>query len=151
MMLLAGASATAITGRISMGLQDTVQCGMKYDKDEFVHGFPIAGVDGTTFGALHDSVLTDICGKKIVIDGVIHIVVDRIWQNDGVNGYLYDDKYNADHKVWPKGKGYQQIDTAQFTYWQRGGNQDLQVYYVCTADCGNQSANITGPTDKKVG
>jgi hypothetical protein len=127
MLLLTNARGTAITGRISMGLRDPVQCGYKYDQDEVIKGYPIAAVDGKTFGSLYDAKKTDICGKLVKIAGVTHIIVDRIWENDGDGGYIYNNKYNADHKIHPLKKGYTQYDTAIFTYWKRGGNADLKV------------------------
>jgi hypothetical protein len=113
-----------------MGLKDPVQCGYSYDKDEVIQGLPIVAVDGKTFGSLYDAKKTDICGKKVMIGGVKHIIVDRIWENDGYGGYIYNNKYNADHKIWGLAQGYTQYDTAIYTWKQRGGNKEMEVKYV---------------------
>ena len=100
---------------------------MSYSADEMIGGYPIAAVDGATFGSLYDGSKTSICGTLVDIAGVVHIIVDRIWENDGTGGFVYDDKYNADHKISPVRPGYPQYDTAMFTYNARGGNVDLTV------------------------
>ena len=115
---------SCVTGRTSMSPEYPVQCQMSYSGSEQIQGYPVTGVDGTTFGSLHDGVITSQCGMKVTIDGVVHIVVDRIWENDGVNGSVYDSKYNADTKTNPIKSGYPQYDTAKFTFYQRGGNNE---------------------------
>lgn len=113
-----------ITGRTSMSDKYPVQCQMSYTGPEQIQGYPIVGVDGTTFGSLQDGVVTSKCGSKVTIGGVVHIIVDRIWENDGVSGYIYDSKYNADTKTNPIKSGYSQYDTATYTFYQRGGNNE---------------------------
>jgi hypothetical protein len=130
MMCASGALSALITGRISMGLKDPVQCGDTYDRDEVIKGYPIVAVDGHTFGSLYDNKKTGICGKIVKIAGVKHIIVDRIWENDGEGGFQYNNKYNADHKIWGISKGVTQYDTAIYTWKQRGGNKYLNVEYV---------------------
>lgn len=109
-----------VTGRTSMGKRDPNQCGLPYSGDERIQGYPIAALDGTNFHSMFDGVKTFMCGKKVKIAGVVHIIADRIWENDGKHGYLYDSKYNADKKIHTKTHGYDQIDTAIYTYKMRG-------------------------------
>ena len=115
---------SCVTGRTSMSPEYPVQCQMSYSGSEQIQGYPVVGVDGTTFGSLYDGGITKQCGSKVSIQGVVHIIVDRIWQNDGVNGSVYDTKNNADTKTNPIKSGYPQYDTASYTFYQRGGNNE---------------------------
>ena len=124
LLSITASERSCITGRTSMSPYYPVQCQMSYTGPEQIDGYPVVGVDGTTFGSLHDGVITKQCGTKVSIQGVVHIVVDRIWENDGVNGSVFDSKYNADTKTNPIRRGYTQYDTAQYTFYQRGGNNE---------------------------
>ena len=124
------ARAALVTGRLSMGILDPLQCGFSYSGFEQVQGYPIVALDGATFGSIIDGVHPWTCGKKVKIAGVIHIVADRIWQNDGAGGNTYNDRDNANQKKWADGTGFQQYDTAIYTYWQRGGNGNFDVIWM---------------------
>ena len=108
-----------ISGRLSMGPKDAFQCNnFSYSGNEQVNGMWVAGVDGTTFGSKVDGTITGSCGKTFSISNTKtgqsaqFIVVDRIWQNDGPGGQLYNSKSDADAKSGGSGSGYQQVDIA---------------------------------------
>ena len=130
------AAVTAeVTGRLSMGTRDPVQCrqpdgsAMTYTGDEEINGKPIAGVDGGTLGTTKDGVSTSMCGKCATIAGTQFIIVDRIWENDGAGGNKYSDKSQADKKGTSVGSGQTQFDIAasKFKSGPAGGNNMTSV------------------------
>jgi hypothetical protein len=114
-----GSELDGITGRTSMGARDPFQCyNLSYSGDEQVNGKWIAGADGTTFGSMRDGVITPQCGTTFTIRNIKtgqsaeFILVDRIWENDGVGGQRYGNKASADAKSGGIGPGYEQLDIA---------------------------------------
>jgi hypothetical protein len=117
---------TEVTGRINMALQHPNQCGLGYSGDERVDGVLIAGVDGTSFGSKYDGVKTAICGVcySFSKDSQTYTIkmVDRIWQNDGVEGWQYKEKADADAKKNGWAKGTPQVDIAEELFNKLGRN-----------------------------
>ncbi len=137
------AAVTAeVTGRTSMGTRDPVQCRqpdnspMVYTNDEEINGKPIAGVDGQTLGTTKDGETTSMCGKCATIGGTQFIIVDRIWQNDGVGGNMYSDKNEADKKGQSTGSGQTQFDIA-VNKWKSGpaGGNNMTAAPVKIGTC----------------
>jgi hypothetical protein len=123
-----------ITGRLGMAPREPFGCwNLTYSSDEQVNGKWVAGADGTTFGGDRDGILGTNCGKVFTIrnkktgKGAEFILVDRIWENDGVNGRRYSNKSDADAKINDIGPGNTQLDIAIQPYYDLFGGSDPAV------------------------
>jgi hypothetical protein len=154
-----------LTGRLGMNDTDGFQCyNLKYSGTEKVNGIWIAGVDGTTFGSMKDGAITPICGKTFTVKSKKtgaseqFIVVDRIWENDGVNGKTYNprDKAGADAKVRPTGNGYFQIDIAKRPFQSmfgghNPGDGDIEIIGLAGAGGGSVTSADQSKTSGSAG
>lgn len=140
-----------ITGRLGMAPRAPFQCyNLTYSADEQVGGKWVAGADGTTLGTDRDGIITTQCGKVFAIRNKItgqlaeFILVDRIWDNDGVNGRRYNNKSNADAKRNDIGPGHTQLDIAIQPYYDLFGGHDPAVtdYEVIGLDTGSVNLNL---------
>lgn len=139
-----------VTGRLSMGARDPFQCyNLSYSGDEQVNGKWVAGADGTTFGSMKDGEITGQCGRTFTIRNkktgasAEFILVDRIWENDGVNGRRYNNKGNADAKRGDIGPGYEQLDIAVAPFKSLFGGHNPAASDVEIIGLGSGSGSLT--------